>query len=330
MKKIKFIAELAQGYEGKVSQACELIKGAKFAHADFVKIQIVYADELSTKDYKDYKIFKSLEINKNDWKKIFKFSQKNKIDLIAEVFGKKSLDVANFIGARFLKMHPTDINNQQLISDIKKLNPKIVFVGIGGAKEEEIRLCLEKLKNNKVVLLHGHQTLPTPNQDLNISRITKIISVFSKFKNNFEIGIADHVVPGDKDQYSIIAMAIGTGVTFIEKHLTTNRVFQLEDYHSALNPDEFTKFIDECNDLVKIFGKNDFNLSNSEKKYRKLTRRVPIAKKNLRNQSILNSTNVDFKRSSFSSDIGKIYSVFGKKLKKKIKKNKIITKRDFL
>ena len=30
-------------------------------------------------------------------------------------------------------------------------------------------------------------------------------------------------------------------------------------------PDEFTKFIDECNNLVKIFGKNDFNLSNSEK-----------------------------------------------------------------
>ena len=27
MKKIKFIAELAQGYEGKIDQACELIKG---------------------------------------------------------------------------------------------------------------------------------------------------------------------------------------------------------------------------------------------------------------------------------------------------------------
>ena len=49
MKKIKFIAELAQGYEGKIDQACELIKGAKAGSADFAKIQIVYADELSTK-----------------------------------------------------------------------------------------------------------------------------------------------------------------------------------------------------------------------------------------------------------------------------------------
>ena len=82
MKRIKFIAELAQGYEGKVSQACELLKGAKAGLADFAKIQIVYADELATKDYKDYKIFQSLELNKHEWKKIFKFSKKaqNKIN----------------------------------------------------------------------------------------------------------------------------------------------------------------------------------------------------------------------------------------------------------
>ena len=76
MNKVKFIAELAQGYEGKVLQAFELIKGAKLALANFAKIQIVYADELATKDYKDYKIFKSLELNKNEWLKIYNFAKK--------------------------------------------------------------------------------------------------------------------------------------------------------------------------------------------------------------------------------------------------------------
>ena len=46
------------------------------------------------------------------------------------------------------------------------------------------------------------------------------------------LGIADHVVPGDKDQNIIVSMAIGAGVNFIEKHLTINRVLKLEDYES--------------------------------------------------------------------------------------------------
>ena len=95
MKKYKIIAELAQGYEGKVYLAEQMIESAKIAGAHFAKIQVVYADELSTKDYKDYKIFKSLELNKNEWKKIFKFSKKKKINLITEVFGKKVLMFVN-------------------------------------------------------------------------------------------------------------------------------------------------------------------------------------------------------------------------------------------
>ena len=48
--KLNFIAELAQGYEGNLDQALELIHAAKLSKADYVKIQIVYPDELSTKD----------------------------------------------------------------------------------------------------------------------------------------------------------------------------------------------------------------------------------------------------------------------------------------
>ena len=330
MKKIKFIAELAQGYEGKFSQACELIKGAKLAMADFAKIQVVYADELATNDYKDYKIFKSLELNKHDWKKIFRYSQKLEIKLIAEVFGRKSLETAKFMGVDFLKLHPTDINNFNLISEIKKLNPKKIFIGIGGAKKNEIKLCLEELSGFKVVLLHGHQVLPTPNHDLNIARISKILSYFKNVNKNYDVGIADHVVPGDKDQITIIAMAIAAGALYVEKHLTTNRVFELEDYQSALNPDELRELIKKCKNLKKIFGNDNFYLNRSEKKYRELTRRVPLTKKNLNKGSIIDSSNMVFKRSLLITDIKDINSVFGKKLKRKILKNKVLYKKDFL
>ena len=331
MKKIKFIAELAQGYEGKIDQACELIKGAKLAKADFAKIQIVYADELATKDYKDYKIFQSLELNKREWKNIFKFSKKLKINLITEIFGKKSLQTAKFIGSSYYKLHPTDINNIELISELKKNKAKkTIFIGIGGAKENEIRFCLNKLKGLNLVLLHGHQTLPTPNFDLNISRISKILKHFKDLNNNYSIGIADHVTPGDKYQLPIIAMALGAGVTFVEKHLTTNRVFELEDYYSALNPDEFKKFVHDCNDLIKIFGDQSFMLSKSEKKYRKLTRRVAITKVNLNKNTIISKNNIDYKRSSKNTDLNNNTIIIGRKVKRKISKKSGAIKKDIL
>ena len=159
--------------------------------------------------------------------KFSKFSKKIKINLI-KGFGKKSIEIANYIKSKNFKLHPTDINNFELINLIKKSKPKKIFVGIGGATKKEINLCLDNLKNFEVILLHGHQTSPTPNNDLNISRIKKILEDFKINKlKKLSLGIADHVVPGDKDQNIIVSMAIGAGVNFIEKHLTINRVLKL-------------------------------------------------------------------------------------------------------
>ena len=67
-KDIKKIAEIAQGFEGN-SQSKLLIKAAAKA-GRFVKFQLVYAEELSTTDYKYFKLFKNLEMEESKWKKL--------------------------------------------------------------------------------------------------------------------------------------------------------------------------------------------------------------------------------------------------------------------
>lgn len=330
MIKYKIIAELAQGYEGKVDIAKQLIESAKLAGADYAKIQVVYADELATSDYKDYKIFKSLELDKIKWGEISKFAQKKKISLITEVFGEKSVAISKFIGSKFYKIHPTDINNFELLRLIKSANPKKIFIGIGGAKEKEIEKCLSFFKKFKVVLLHGHQSLPTPNQDMNIQRISNIISKYKVKYSKISIGIADHAIPEDKTIKDIISMAIGAGARYIEKHLTTNRIYKLEDYHSALNPDEFRKFRSYIDKLFKIYGDGRYLSSSSERKYRLDTRRSIFLKKNLKKHSVLKEDFFAMKRSSKSSDIKNIYDIIGKKAKKKLFKNRLIYKKDLL
>jgi N,N'-diacetyllegionaminate synthase len=323
--KLNFIAELAQGYEGKLEQALELIHAAKLSNADYVKIQIVYPDELSTKDYYAYNIFKSLKLTKSEWLKISNYSKKLNINLITEIFGEKSLETAKYINSKFFKIHPTDINNYNLIGKIKKLNPKKIFVGIGGAKKQEIFNNLKSLQSHEVVLLHGHQTLPTPNEDLNISRIKKLSAELKDLHNNFKFGIADHVIPNDRDQLPIISLAIGSGIDYVEKHLTTNRVFKLEDYESALNPDEFKKLVSDCNRVLKIYGNDTYRLSKSEIKYRNLTRRVFVAKTNIKKKEILTTKNLTAKRSAKTNGYFDIQKLLGRRTRSEIKKDTVVT-----
>ncbi len=330
MKKFKIIAELAQGYEGKVEIAKQLIESAKLAGADYAKIQVVYADELSTTDYKDYKIFKSLELDKTKWKNIKKFANDKKIELITEVFGEKSVRISKLINSKFYKIHPTDINNFKLLKLIKSAKPKKIFIGIGGAKENEIEKCLLFFKDFEIILLHGHQSLPTPNEDMNIQRISNIISKYKIKYNKLSLGIADHVLPEDENINNIISMAIGAGAEYIEKHLTTSRVYKLEDYHSALNPDEFKRFKKNLLKLFKIYGDGNYLSSKSEKKYRTNTRRSIFLKKNLKKNIILKDDFFTMKRSPKISDVKDISEVIGKKTKKNLYKNRLIYKKDFL
>ena len=69
-KKIKIIAEAAQGFEGDPLLARLLVRAAARAGADAVKFQLVYADEIATPSYKYYDLFKKLEMPAACWKDV--------------------------------------------------------------------------------------------------------------------------------------------------------------------------------------------------------------------------------------------------------------------
>ena len=71
-------------------------------------------------------------------------------------------------------------------------------------------------------------------------------------------------------------------------------------------------------------------LSKSEKKYRKLTRRVAITKVNLNKNTIISKNNIDYKRSSKNTDLNNNTIIIGRKVKRKISKNQVLLKKDIL
>jgi sialic acid synthase SpsE len=331
---IKIIAELAQGFEGKPEQARLLINAAAKAGADAAKFQLVYADELATPDYKYYDLFKSLEMSDEVWKGLAEYAAEQNIELHLDIFGSRSLKLAENIGAKTIKLHGTDIANTGLLNEVSKSSAECVFLGAGGAHLSELQNALAVLKNKVVVILLGFQGYPTPNDSNQVERVRLLKEKFDSASYNVKIGFSDHSEPGSSLSIAMSAMAIGAGAKYIEKHLTLGKVMMLEDFESALNPDEFYEFSKTLRDCDEALGsassEEDFNMSESERGYRKMIRRHVVASRDLVEGSILQTFDLVLKRTSYEQIITDLKEVYDKKITNNISRNSAITFKDLL
>ena len=108
---------------------------------------------------------------------------------------------------------------------------------------------------------------------------------------------------------------------------------EMEDFESALNPDEFKEFVHIVKQCSLAIGKtynisNDFNMSKSERTYRKTIRRHVVSAKNLKKDDIIKSKDLLLKRTSAKEPIYDLNSVYNKKLKNNIAGNSSITLND--
>ena len=329
--RLNIIAEIAQGFEGNFEQSKLLIKAAAKAGADAVKFQLVYADELATADYEYYTLFKELEMEEAQWKSLKDFASSLGTQLIVDIFGEKSLAAAENIGVSTIKVHGTDVTNLGLLEAISSSSIEKVILGVGGANWGEIEKALQVLRSKNLVLLCGFQGYPTKTEDNHIVRMKVIKEKAKAIHTNFQMGFADH--PGEEQFASTICLvALGVGAEVIEKHLTLGKVMELEDYESALNPDEFQAFVTQLKTGKQALGRyieeEDFGMSEAEKTYRKNVRRDVVAQNEIIQGETLNTQNITLKRTAKTQTIKQLDLVLGKTAIITIQKNQPILTKD--
>ena len=329
---IEIIAELAQGFEGNPEQAHLLLKAAAVAGADAVKFQLVYADELATPDYKYYTLFKSLEMADEVWESLAAKSKDLGIQLYLDIYGTRSLNLAEKIKVTTIKLHATDIANIGLLHNVAYSSLQRVVLGAGGAYASEIQRALQILEAKQVVVLLGFQGYPTLNEDNQIDRIRFLTESLCDTHPNVSVGFADHAFPESLLKHALAVLAIGSGAKVIEKHLTLGRVMKLEDHESALNPDEFYEFSKVVRDCEKAIGKSqnieDYSMSEAEQGYRKMIRRHVVTTRDLTKGMKITPADVILKRTSSEHVLTDISQVYQRTLKYDILKNNPVSHRD--
>ena len=293
-KKIDVIAEIAQGYEGDPKLSDLLTSGAIATGADAVKFQLVYADELATPDYQYYELFKSLEMPTSVWQETCKRIHKAGQKLYFDVFGFDSLRIALDLSADGVKLSTTEFYNRALIE--RALNSfKKVFISIGGIPLDDIDFLVKELlqeHSQKICLMYGFQAEPTPLEQNNLLKLRS----FNERYPGFELGFMDHSDGGNEDSYHLSLIAMGMGISVIEKHLTLDRSLEIEDYVSGLAPGQFSEFVKLVRKYELALGSASLELSKLENEYHNKAAKSVVALKDLEKGHLIQTADVALKR----------------------------------
>lgn len=323
------IAEIAQGYEGKPLQAALLVRAAASAGADAVKLQLVYADELCTPDYKHYALFKSLEMPDIEWVDLNRLCRELGVGLYLDVFGERSLALAARLGVSGVKVHSTDMGNIGLLRKVGACGVSSVILSAGGCLAQEIDAALDEMGAKPVVLMHGFQGYPTAIPDNQLARLVVLRERYGN-RPTVRFGFADHVPSDDPMRFALSCAAAGMGVAVIEKHITLGVAMKLEDHESALNPDEFAAFVAQLRGCAQAIGESsaadeDFGMSESELRYRHAMHKHIVAAGALAGGTILAPELLAMKRTTAREAVFDPARLVGKRLLRAVRMDEAIT-----
>ncbi len=275
---VTVVAEAAQGFEGSLTLARQLVRAAAAAGADLVKFQLVYADEIVAPSHQHFDLFRELEMPDAEWQRIADEAANEGVGLACDVFGSRSLALACAIGAQAVKIHASDALNHALVADALAAAPH-VYLSTGGLLPEEVLALVGRhaASASRMTLLYGFQAEPTPTGDNNLRRLQALCTACPEMG----VGFMDHADGASDETTWLALLAVPLGVVLIEKHLTLDRELRLEDYVSAASPADFAVFVRRLRAAEQALGRADLALTSGEAVYRRKALKVVIAGRDL-------------------------------------------------
>ena len=334
MKKVKIIAEIGVNHNGKISLEKKLIEKAKKCGADAVKFQNFTADNLAKINTKKvnyqkqntprkeshYRMLKRLELKKQDFKKIKKICDKNKIEFLSTPYDLESVELLQQLKVKSFKIASADLVDMILHKKIISTK-KPVILSVGMANMSEIKKTVNFYKKkgmSKITLLHCVSNYPCSLESLNLKVILRLKKLF-----NVPIGFSDH-----SEGNIAAAIAVSFGATIIEKHFTLNKNLSGPDHLASCNPKEFSSYVKSIRKAEIMLGEDVKKCQPEEIEMKKISRKSITLKKAMKINQIVREKDIIMKRPGTGINGQKRHLVIGKKLKKNLNKDHQINFQD--
>ena len=313
---MKIIAETASNHMGEMDYLKELSLQSINNGADFVTVQVFDLDSFVTREDKpSYSNFSKICFDKKQWKEYFKWAETKDISVIPCILDNKAFEMVSSTKINTVKVHASDILNLNFLQAVDSHFSK-VFLEFGGATLEEIGEAVKVFQNSELVLVYGFNDYPTKIENQNLNFISTLRNIF-----DVKVGFADH---SDYTE-EIGLMAMAAGAEYFEKHVTLDKKNDNRfDWEVSIEPSDLLQLSNKKKQFKPALGLPLRDISQNERKFRKLIYKKIVAKQNIDKDSEIRLEYLEFKRAVEGIEIDQLNTIVKKRTKVYINKNSII------
>lgn len=292
------IAEMSGNHGQNFEQAVDILKAAKDAGADAIKLQTYTADTLTIDSNEPPFQIKadSLWDGQNlyelyqeaytpwDWQpKLKEIADELGMDFFSTPFDDTAVDFLEKMDVPVHKIASFEMTDLGLLKKVASTGkPIIMSTGMAtlGEIEESVKTLRENGAND-IALLKCTSAYPAPPEEMNLRTIPHLAEAF-----DVTAGLSDHTLG-----YSVPIAAVALGACIIEKHFTISRDLPGPDTAFSLEPQEFKAMVEAVRNVEKALGKVHYGVSEKDAKSR-VFRRSLFVVKDVKKGEIFTSENV--------------------------------------
>ena len=265
------VAEMSGNHGGNLETALDIVRAAKRAGADAIKLQTYTADTITINSEKaDFRI-----LNGNPWsdystlwelynkaytpwewhEMIFTEARRLEIEIFSSPFDSTAVDLLESLGVPACKIASPEITNIPLLERVAKTG-KPVIISTGISYLSDIELALATLRNSgqkDIIILKCTTSYPAPPSESNLLTIPDIISRFGVIS-----GLSDHSM-GTASAIATVAL----GGRLIEKHFTLDDSEETVDSFFSSGEAEFKRMVDDIRFIDQALGKVTYDITPS-------------------------------------------------------------------
>ncbi|HHV27333.1 MAG TPA: pseudaminic acid synthase [Tissierellia bacterium] len=321
------IAEMSANHLQDYDRAVEIIRKAKWAGADAIKLQTYTPDTITIDCDNEYfqikqgtiwdgtTLYKLYEEAYTPWEwqpKLKKIAEEEEgLICFSSPFDDTSVDFLEEIDVPAYKIASFEITDIPFVEYIaSKGKPIIMSTGIATLKdiEEAVNAC-KRMGNDQVALLKCTSAYPSPMEDINLKVIPNMKDTFGTI-----VGLSDHTLG-----HTVALGAVALGAKIVEKHFTLDRKDGGPDAKFSMEPDEFKEMVYRIRDLEKALGQVTYELTEKQRNSREHSRSLFVVK-DVKKGEVFTKENVRSIRPGFGLETKYISDVLGKKARCDVKK----------
>lgn len=292
------IAEMSANHAGSIERAKELIRAAKEAGADCVKIQTYTPDTITIDCEKEY-----FHIGDGTWqgenlyslygkaftpwewhKELKQEADRIGIDFFSTPFDNSAVDFLEELGCAFYKIASFEMIDLPLLQYVaSKGKPIIMSTGMGKLNEiEEAIEAIYKTGNTRLAIMKCSSAYPAKIKEMHLATITDM-----KERFKIPVGLSDHSMGSLSAE---VAAALGANI--IEKHFCISREIENPDSSFSMTVEEFRDMVDAVRRVERAKGSVKYGAEKQEQENIKFRRSLfvvedikkgePFTEKNIR------------------------------------------------